>query len=201
MSSNSDNTATQENFETVQKKNFKKNFKKHENDIEKSRPRLSFKELLFELNNLKKYKHSPKVDLYERNNSYIIRMELPGLTQYDITVQVRDSQFVLVSGTKENLLVQSDDTTIYSECHYGNFMRRVKVPHPISRSSMNMSMTDGVLVLTFNQVPQVEDTLDSRLDEPSTPPSTPTLETIPEGKVLDFSSLGDFKTGSWADEM
>jgi HSP20 family molecular chaperone IbpA len=201
MSSNSNNTATQEKFETVQKKNFKKNFKQRENENENSRPRLSFKELLFELNNLKKYKHSPKVDLYERNNSYIIRIELPGLSQSDITVQVRDAQIVLVSGTKQNLLSQSDDTTIYSECHYGNFMRRVKVPHPISKSSMNMSMADGVLVLTFNQLPRVEETLDSRLDEPSPPPPTPTLEAIHEGKVLDFSSLGDFKTGSWADEI
>lgn len=205
MSSNSDNTvATQEQFETVQKKNFKKNFNKRqtsENDTSRPRPRLSFKELLFELNNLKKYKNSPKVDLYERNNSYVIRMELPGLTQRDVTVQLRDGQFVLVSGNKQNLLSQEDDTTIYSECHYGNFMRRVKVPHPVTKDSMTMRMADGVLLLTFNKLPYVEETLDSRLDEPSAPPPTPTLEAIPEGKVLDFSSLGDFKSTSWADEM
>jgi HSP20 family molecular chaperone IbpA len=204
MSSNSDNmtsTTNQEQFQQVSKK-FKKPYKKRNSsdasDNHTSKPKLSFKELLFELNNLKKYKHSPKADLFERNNSYVIKMELPGLTQNDITVQLRDSQFVLVSGHKHNLVNQSDDTIIYSECFYGNFMRRVKVPQPVSKESMTLSMSDGVLVLTFTKLPQVEETLDSRLEETS---NTQTLEPIPEGKVLDFSTLGDFKSTSWADEI
>jgi HSP20 family molecular chaperone IbpA len=205
MSSNSDNmntTTNQEQFQQVSKK-FKKPYKKRNtsdgtNTDNTTKPKLSFKELLFELNNLKKYKHSPKADLFERNNSYVIKMELPGLTQNDITVQLRDSQFVLVSGHKHNLVNQSDDTIIYSECFYGNFMRRVKVPQPVSKDSMNLSMNNGVLFLTFNKLPQVEETLDARLDET---PQTQALEPIPEGKVLDFSSLGDFKSTSWADEI
>lgn len=201
MSSNSDNmnTATnQEQFQTQNKK-FKKPYKKRvPDDSNVQKPKLSFKELLFELNNLKKYKHSPKADLFERNNSYVIKMELPGLNQNDVTVQLRDSQFVLVSGNKQNLVNQADDTLIYSECYYGNFMRRVKVPQPVSKESMTLSMNDGVLLLTFTKLPQVEETLDARLDEES---HTQPLEPIPEGKVLDFSKLGDFKSTSWADEI
>jgi len=203
MSSNSDNTNTnQEQFQQVSKK-FKKPYKKRNtsdgtNTDNTTKPKLSFKELLFELNNLKKYKHSPKADLFERDNYYVIKMELPGLTKKDITVQLRDSQFVLVSGTKQNLVNQTDDNIIYSECYYGNFMRRVKVPQPVTKDSMNLSMNNGVLLLTFNKLPQIEETLDARLDETS---HTQPLEPIPEGKVLDFGSLGDFKSTSWADEI
>lgn len=204
MSSNSDNMNTTTNQEQFQTKKFKKPYKKRvpseSNSSNTAKPKLSFKELLFELNNLKKYKHSPKADLFERNNTYVIKMELPGLNQNDVTVQLRDSQFVLVSGNKQNLVSQSDDTVIYSECYYGNFMRRVKVPQPVSRDSMTVSMSDGVLLLTFTKLPQVEETLDSRLDETSSSQAQP-LQPIPEGQVLDFSNLGDFKSTSWADEI
>lgn len=201
MSSNSNNTdMNQEQFQTVTKKQFKKPYKtRNPSDSNTEKPKLSFKELLFELNNLKKYKHSPKADLFERNNTYVIKMELPGLSQNDITVQLRDSQFVLVSGNKHDLGHQNDDTVIYSECYYGNFMRRVKVPQPVSKDSMSLSMSNGVLLLKFTKLPQVEETLDSRLDDTSSL-QTP-LEPIPEGKVLDFASLGDFKSTCWADEV
>lgn len=197
MSSNQSANDTTSDFQSVKKRtNNKKQFQDNS-----TKPRLSFKELLFELNNLKKYQHSPKVDLHERDNSYIIKMELPGLTKNDINVQLRDNQFLLISGNKQNLTSQESDTVIYSECRYGNFMRRVKVPSSVSKHSITTSMSNGILLVTLDKIPQVEETIDSRLDD-SEPIETPSsnLEIIPEGKVIDFSSLGDFTGKSWADE-
>ena len=149
--------------------------------------KLSFKELLFERNNLKKYQHSPKVDLRERNNTYVIRMELAGLSQSDVSVQVRDGQFLLVSGTKNNQNTQESDTVIYSECHYGNFMRRVKVPKPVRNDNVNYSLNNGVLYVSLE-----------KLEEETQEEEKEVLESIPEGQVLDYSTLS---TGNWADEM
>lgn len=172
------------------------------NQNKNNEPRLSFKELLFELNNLKKYQHSPKADLHERNNSYVIRMELPGLSKNDITVHVRDGQFLLISGNKQNLSVEQHDTAIYTECHYGNFMRRVKVPSPVRPDTMRTSMSNGVLVVTIDKIPQVEETLDSRLDTQDNSYPTYDLPSIPEGKAIDFNTLDlTYMSGkSWADE-
>lgn len=193
MSSNTTDTTNETGFTTVNKG--KKQFQKRN---QTNKPRLSFKELLFELNNLKKYQHSPKVDLHERNNSYVIRMELPGLSRNDINTQVRDSQFILVSGTKQNLTNQQDDNTIYSECHYGNFMRRVKVPAPVNKDTLKINMSNGILLLTVDKLPQVEEKVDPRLDDESTEKTY--LEPIPEGKVIDFSNLDYMNGKSWADE-
>jgi HSP20 family molecular chaperone IbpA len=184
-------------FQTLTKnKNNKKQFHKNKSA---DKPRLSFKDLLFELNNLKKYQHSPKADLYERYNSYIIRMELPGLSKNDITVQVRDGQFLLISGNKQNLSLQKDDTTIYSECHYGNFMRRVKVPSLINQCTIMTSMSYGVLIVSVDKLSKVEETLDSRLDTVDNTYLTYDLPPIPEDKVIDFSNL-EMSGKSWADE-
>lgn len=196
MSSNTtDTTTTEVDFTTVN--NGKKQFQKRNPS---NKPRLSFKELLFELNNLKKYQHSPKVDLHERNNSYVIRMELPGLSRNDINIQVRDGQFILVSGIKQNFTNQQDDNTIYSECHYGNFMRRVKVPAPVNKDTIKTTMSNGILVLTIDKFPQVEEKVDPRLDDDESLAQTSYLEPIPEGKVIDFSNLGYMTGKSWADE-
>jgi HSP20 family molecular chaperone IbpA len=176
--------------------------KNNKNNEHHDKPRLTFKELLFELNNLKKYQHSPKADLHERNNSYIIRIELPGLSKNDITVQVRDGQILLISGNKQNLSLHQDDTTIYSECHYGNFMRRVKLSSPVIQDTMRTSVSNGVLVVTIDKVPQVEEALDSRLDIQDNTYPTYDLPSIPEGKAIDFKTLNlTYMTGkSWADE-
>lgn len=203
MSSNTTETNVMEatDFKTVTKN--KGNKKQYNKNNSSDKPRLSFKELLFELNNLKKYQHSPKADLHERNNSYVIRMELPGLSKNDINVQVRDGQFLLISGNKQNLSFQKDDdTTIYSECHYGNFMRRVKVPYPVSRDTMRTSMSNGVLVVIVDKLPELEETLDSRLDTVDNTYPTYDLPSIPEDKVIDFKKFdfGDMTGKSWADE-
>jgi HSP20 family molecular chaperone IbpA len=176
--------------------------KNNKNNEHHDKPRLTFKELLFELNNLKKYQHSPKADLHERSNSYVIRIELPGLSKNDITVQVRDGQFLLISGNKQNLSLHQDDTTIYSECHYGNFMRRIKLSSPVILDTMRTSVSNGVLVVTIDKVPQVEEALDSRLDIQDNTYPTYDLPSIPEDKAIDFKTLNlTYMTGkSWADE-
>lgn len=195
---NTQNTSDSD-FKTVNKRHNKKQFQKNDSD----KPRLSFKELLFELNNLKKYQHSPKVDLHERNNSYIIRMELPGLSSKDINVQLRDNQFLLISGNKQNFTNQETDTVIYNECHYGNFMRRVKVPSPVNKNTIKTNTSNGVLVLTVDKLPHVEEHVDPRLDDEDEVPAQTSgyqLEPIPEGKAIDFSDLANFSGKSWADE-
>jgi HSP20 family molecular chaperone IbpA len=111
---------TQTDFQLVKKRGPKSNQPQNTNQ-----KKLSFKELLFEQNNLKKYQHSPKVDLRECNNTYIVLMELAGLSQSEVSIQVQDLQFLLVSGTKNNQKTQESDTIVYSECHYGNFMCQV----------------------------------------------------------------------------
>jgi HSP20 family protein len=192
MSSNTTSKTNTNNNNTD--KNNKKKFHKRENS---DKPRLTFKELLFELNNLKKHQHSPKVDLHERDNNYVIRMELPGLSDEDVNVQLRDSQFLLISGNKQNLTYQSNDNVIYSECQYGNFMRRVKVPASVNKNSIKKHMSNGVLVLTVEKLPQVKEEFDSRLDDEEE--GVMGLKTLPGEAVIDFNTLKS-GTGNWADE-
>ena len=83
--------------------------------------RLSFKELMFELNNLRKHKNSPRVDLWEETENdkkyYIVRMELPGIDEYKLNMKVLDSQFLLVTAFKKHNKIPEKDI-VYTECSY-----------------------------------------------------------------------------------
>ena len=109
--------------------------------------RLNFRELLFELKKLKKYQHSPKVDLHECNDLYVINVELPGVLFEDIKIEILDDQVLLVSGHKQNKNNYDVTRTIYSECRYNNFMRRIKVPSILDKNTLTKTMLNGVLTI------------------------------------------------------
>jgi HSP20 family molecular chaperone IbpA len=191
-----------------------------------SKPRLTFKEILFELNNLKRHQHSPKVDLKESNLNYYVRFELPGLNRDDMKIYVRDSQFLLVSATKLENKLETLHSSIYTECNYGYVTRRVKVSSRIS-NKFDVFMENGVLYITLYKL---EPTLDSRLDELSVledvvepavqavelsvieepvelsvieeveePVELSVIEDVEEQNVIDFSKLDTI--GSWGDDF
>lgn len=124
---------------------------KSDNNV--NRPGLSYRDLLFQFNNLQKRVDSPKVDLVENGDHYIVKMEVPGLKIDDLMVKLKDSQFLLVSGNKnEEHTKETQDSNshviVYKESKYGSFTRRVKLPTLIKyKNGISTSIEDGVLVI------------------------------------------------------
>jgi HSP20 family molecular chaperone IbpA len=113
---------------------------------------ISFRELKYQLDLLQRRVHSPKVDLIDINSLFIVKMEIAGLNIKDIGIEVRDSQILLVSGKKyEDEIIAG--RSIYKECKYGNFMRRVKLPSQVNNFNFNRDVLykNGVLTITFNK--------------------------------------------------
>jgi len=193
-------------------------------ETEAPRERLSFKDLLFERNNLKKHEHSPKVDLWEEKDEqgsyYVIRMEIPGVNKNKITVDIKENQIVLVTAFKSGDK-PDPESVVYSECRYGKIIRRVKVPNQIYEENVRTKYEDGVLKIELVQIPIEEkvETLDASLDddeELSRPNDENTMgaqvlystlvknetvknETVKTETVIDFKDLS-LLTGNWADE-
>jgi len=53
-----------------------------------------------EFKNLQKRLHSPKVDLFERDSSYFVTIELPGVDSNSLKITFKDDQILFVSGSK-----------------------------------------------------------------------------------------------------
>lgn len=106
------------------------------------------------LKNLQKKIHSPKVDLVERDNFYLVRIELPGIKLDTINIEVKDSQILLISGSKHVNNIYETDRVVYKESKYDKFMRRVKLPSKVKVSNYdkdNLDFVNGVLNLTFEK--------------------------------------------------
>jgi|LakMenE18May11ns_1017448.scaffolds.fasta_scaffold9876727_2 HSP20 family molecular chaperone IbpA len=101
--------------------------------------------------------YSPKVDLISSDDSFKVRIELPGVQKDTIKVQLKEQQIILISGVRNSLLMSDlseTDKIIYSETKYGNFIRRVKLPEIVEQFYFNINnseLVDGVLYLQFKK--------------------------------------------------
>jgi len=184
----------------------------HRGSTEVPRERLSFKDLLFERNNLKKHEHSPKVDLWgekdKQGSYYIIRMEIPGVNKDKINIDIKENQIVLVTAFKSGDK-PDPESVVYSECRYGKIIRRVKVPNKIYEENFRMKYEDGVLKIELVQIPIEEkvEILDASLDDEPVEQkmsdqvlySTLVKSENEQVKTIDFKDLS-LAPRDWADD-
>ena len=107
-----------------------------------------------EFKNLQRRIHSPKVDLVERDQFYLVRIELPGVTPESTKLQIKDQQILFISGSKKLEDSYETDRVIYRESKYNDFVRRIKLPGPIKFFNLNqkLNFSNGVLYLKFEKV-------------------------------------------------
>lgn len=104
-----------------------------------------------EIKNLQRRIHSPKVDLVERDSCYLVRIELPGIDKSSISVQIKEDQIVLISGTKIPDDLLETDRIVYKESKFNDFTRRIKLPGTVQQFDNNLNLENGILKISFNK--------------------------------------------------
>jgi HSP20 family protein len=100
---------------------------------------------------LRVFDHVPKVEVKENDKSYTVTVELPGLDEKDIKVQIEDD-VLTVSGEKK--VEKSDEKTHYSERSYGSFTRAFTLPADADRNAIAATFAKGVLALEIAKTAQ-----------------------------------------------
>ncbi len=93
---------------------------------------------------LRAFEHMPKVEVKENGKSYTVTVELPGLDEKDVKVQV-ENDVLTISGEKN--IEQTNDKTHYSERSYGSFTRAFTLPADTDRNGITATFAKGVLTL------------------------------------------------------
>lgn len=93
---------------------------------------------------LRVFEHMPKVEVKENGKSYTVSVELPGLDEKDVKVQVEDD-VLTISGEKK--IERADDKTHYSERSYGSFTRAFTLPADADHNGITATFAKGVLAL------------------------------------------------------
>jgi HSP20 family protein len=87
---------------------------------------------------------SPKLEVFEKDNRLVTRVDLPGMKKEDVTVEVIDGQLTL-SGERKRETEEKKDNVYRSEREYGSFYRAVPLPKGVKPDDVKAVFTNGVL--------------------------------------------------------
>jgi HSP20 family protein len=86
----------------------------------------------------------PEIDVFERGNRLVTKVDLPGLKKDDVKVEVTDGQ-LLISGERKTETEVKKEEFYKCEREYGSFFRTVPLPEGVKITDVVATFTDGVL--------------------------------------------------------
>jgi len=96
---------------------------------------------------------SPALDVVERENDFLVSVDLPGVDEKDLDITVANNVLTL-KGEKKDSRESKEGKVYRKESWEGSFQRTVSLPAGISVDKISARMHDGVLEVT---VPKTEE--------------------------------------------
>ena len=90
----------------------------------------------------------PAVDIYENDDSYVIKAEIPGIKEEDVDVSVFGDRLT-IKGEKKAETEVKEENYYRSERSYGSFIRSVDLPPNVDTEKIAANYDDGILEITI----------------------------------------------------
>ena len=113
---------------------------------------------MFDRRELRKLNNMMKTDVKERDNDYVIDVELPGINKKDVNLDLRDG-YLVISAHREHNMNENDkkENYIRRERSYGSFSRSFYVGN-VKEKDIDAKLENGILQIV---VPKAQNQLDS----------------------------------------
>ena len=95
----------------------------------------------------------PAVDIYENDDTLVVKVELPGVDKNDITVDLKDGVLTL-SGKRSHEKEVKEENYYRKESVHGSFHRSFNVPAEIDPDKIKAEFKDGILKV---EIPKPEE--------------------------------------------
>jgi len=95
------------------------------------------------------------VDMYETDDSVVVKAAIPGMKAEDIEVSVTGDTLTIRAETKEETEVKRE-SYLRRERRFGSCCRSVTLPGGLEADKAEADYTDGVLTLTFPKAEEVK---------------------------------------------
>lgn len=89
---------------------------------------------------------APSADAASTDDVYEINVELPGVSEEDIAVELHDNVLV-VKGEKRFEREEKGKTYYFSERRFGSFHRSFRLPEDVDPEKISADFSDGVLAI------------------------------------------------------
>ena len=112
----------------------------------------------------------PAMDLVETDEHFVLRADLPGMTESDVNIELEDN-VLTVSGERKAEHQEKGEGFYRVERAFGSFSRALTLPKGIDAEAVNASFSNGVLEV---RIPKPEErkprkiTIGAVGDEPKT---------------------------------
>jgi HSP20 family protein len=90
----------------------------------------------------------PPVDIFEDENSVVIKAELPGIDQKDIEVRIEDNTLTIRGERRHDEEIRKENYHRV-ERYYGSFQRSFSLPQVVDQEKVKATSEKGVLTITL----------------------------------------------------
>ena len=101
---------------------------------------------------------SPRMDVRETDEEYVIVAELPGLEESDFEVSL-DEDVLTLKGEKHTSHEEERKGLWHVETRSGSFQRRLRLPVSVDADAVKASFKNGVLTVTVRKPAEPEPTV------------------------------------------
>jgi HSP20 family protein len=86
----------------------------------------------------------PEIDVFEKDNRLVTKIDLPGMKKEDVKVEITDGQLA-ISGERRSEAEEKKEQYYRCEREYGSFYRAVPLPEGVKLEDVKATFADGVL--------------------------------------------------------
>ena len=94
------------------------------------------------------YRDRPLTNVYEKEDSIIVKAVVPGMTAEDISLEVVDNNLVIKAAANND---EISGRYLRRERASGSFMKTVKLPYQLDRDKMTAKLNDGILTVELSK--------------------------------------------------
>jgi HSP20 family protein len=91
---------------------------------------------------------NPQVDIFRRNDSIVVRADLPGVSREDVSVDLEEG-VLTIRGERRHDAEEEREGYYWSERSFGSFERSIPLPEGVDESKAAATFKDGVLEVTM----------------------------------------------------
>jgi len=97
----------------------------------------------------------PAIDVFEKDDKFVVKAELPGMKEEDINVSVVGDT-LSIRGEKKGETEVKEEDYYRSERTYGSFYRWIPLPSTVDADKIEACFEDGVLEITLPKSAKVK---------------------------------------------
>lgn len=87
---------------------------------------------------------TPGIDVFEKDNHLVTKVDLPGMKKEDVKIEVTDGHLA-ISGERKSEAEEKKDNYYRCEREYGSFYRSVPLPEGVKLEDIKATFANGVL--------------------------------------------------------